>query len=187
MGKISEVQLGLISTSILDVVILIVFFLQLEPVWEFCWLLAFVNFITLVILWWFGQFISSRQWFLAIKLIAFLYISNSMCTGVSIMEFPDWVQVKVEAPWRNQLSVTGRNQTGPESGPKLGLFFCSHENRTVRYCIVPVSGSLFRTAQFLDLFWNGPLDFFRTCVNATPLRTTFWNGTISYPCEQGLS
>ena len=74
--------------------------------------------------------------------------------------------------------------------------FCSHENGTawypVRYRIVPISGSLFRTAQFLDLFWNGPIDFFRTRVNATPLRTTFWNGpkwngTISYPCEQGLS
>ena len=54
---------------------------------------------------------------------------------------------------------------------------------------VPVSGSLFHTAQFLDLFWNGPLDFFSIRVNATPLRTTFQagrerNGTISYPCEQ---
>ena len=77
---------------------------------------------------------------------------------------------------RNQLGVTRRNQTGSESGPKLDLFFCSHENRTVRYRIVPISGSLFRTAQFLDLFWNGPLDFFCTRVNATPLCTTFWNG-----------
>ena len=61
----------------------------------------------------------------------------------------------------------------------------------VRYRIVPISGSLFCTAQFLDLFWNGPLDFFRTHVNANPLHTTFWNGpkwngTISYPCQQGL-
>ena len=53
-----------------------------------------------------------------------------------------------------------RYQTGPESGPKLDLFFCSHKNGTVRYRIVPVSGSLFRTTQFFDLFWNGPLDFF---------------------------
>ena len=84
---------------------------------------------------------------------------------------------------------------------KLDLFFCSHENRilryrtasvhtrtefydivpllftqerngTVRYRIVPISASLFRTAQFLDLFWNRLLDFFRTRVNPTPLRTT---------------
>ena len=34
---------------------------------------------------------------------------------------------------RNQLGVTRRNQTGPETGPKLDLFFFSHENRTVRY------------------------------------------------------
>ena len=89
---------------------------------------------------------------------------------------------------RNQLGVTRRYQTGPESGT-ISYRFCPHENGTVRYRIVPISGSLFRTAQFLDLFSNGPLDFFRTRVNATPLRTTFWNGpkwngTISYPCEQ---
>ena len=69
--------------------------------------------------------------------------------------------------------------------------FCLHKNGTVRYRFVPISGSLFRTAQFLDLFWNEPLDFFRIRVNATPLSTTFWNGpkwngTISYSCEQGL-
>ena len=87
------------------------------------------------------------------------------------------------------------SQTGLESGT-ISYRFCSHENGTawypVRYRIVPISGSLFRTAQFLDLFWNGPIDFFRTRVNATRLRTTFWNGpkwngTISYPCEQGLN
>ena len=33
---------------------------------------------------WFGQFITSRQLFLAIKLIAFLYISNSKCTGAQL-------------------------------------------------------------------------------------------------------
>ena len=32
----------------------------------------------------FGQFITSRQLFLAIKLIAFLYISNSKCTGTQL-------------------------------------------------------------------------------------------------------
>ena len=92
---------------------------------------------------------------------------------------------------RNQPGVTRRHQTGPESGT-ISYRFCSHESGTVRYRIVPISGSLFRTAQFLDLFWNGPLDFFLTRVNTTPLPTTFWNGlkwngTISYPCEQGLN
>ena len=106
----------------------------------------------------------------------------------------------------SQLDVTGRNEAGPESAPKLDLFFCSHEkmtvryrtssvhtrmeryayrfcsheNGTVRYRTVPISGSLFRTAQFLDLFWNGPLDFFCIRVNATPLRTTFWAGMERY-------
>ena len=60
------------------------FFFNLNLVWEFYWLLAFVNFITLITLRWYGQFISSSQLFLAIKLIAFLYISNSMCTGVQL-------------------------------------------------------------------------------------------------------
>ena len=45
-----------------------------------------------------------------------------------------------------------------------------------RYRIVLISGSLFCAPQFLDLFWNRQLDFSRTRVNATPLRTTFWNG-----------
>ena len=66
----------------------IVFLFNLDPVWEF--------FITLISLWWFGQFIKSRQLFLEIKLIAFLYMSNSKCMRTSIMEFPDWVQVKVK-------------------------------------------------------------------------------------------
>ena len=44
---------------------------------------------------------------------------------------------------------------------------------------------------FWTCFGTGRLIFFRTRVNATSLRTTFWNrpkwnGTISYPCEQGL-
>ena len=30
-----------------------------------------------------------------------------------------------------ELGVTRGNQTGPESGPKLDLLFCSHENRMV--------------------------------------------------------
>ena len=68
-----------------------------------------------------------------------------------------------------QLSVTGRNQTGPESGPELGLFFCSHGNGMVRLRPGLISGSFFRTAQFLDLFWTCSLDFFRTHMNATPL------------------
>ena len=33
-----------------------------------------------------------------ITLIASLYISNSKCTGGSIMEFPDWVHVKEKTP-----------------------------------------------------------------------------------------
>ena len=71
---------------------------------------------------------------------------------------------------------------GPESCT-ISYRFCSHENGTVRYRIVPISGSLFRTARFLDLFWNGPLNFFRTRVNDEPK----WNCTISYPCEQDLT
>ena len=78
---------------------------------------------------------------------------------------------------------------GPKSGT-ISYRFCSHENGTVRYRIVPNSGSLFRTAQFLDLFRNGPLNFFRSRVNAT-LHTVWneskWNGTISDPCEQDLT
>ena len=87
---------------------------------------------------------------------------------------------------RNQLGVTLGNQTDPESGPKLDLFFCSHENGMVRYRIVPISGSRFLTAQFLDLFWNGPLDFFHTRVTqplAIPLFGPERNGTISYHSE----
>ena len=59
-------------------------FFNLNPVWESYWNSAFVNFITLITLGWFGQFITSRQLFLAIKLIAFLYISNSKCTGAQL-------------------------------------------------------------------------------------------------------
>ena len=55
-------------------------------------------------------------------------------------------------------------QTGPESGPKLDMFFCPHENRTVRYRTASVHTRTDRhdivSFQFLDLFWNGPLDFF---------------------------
>ena len=60
------------------------FCFNLSPVWEFYCLLAFVNFITLITLRWFGQFITSRQLFLVIKLIAFLYISNSKRTGAEL-------------------------------------------------------------------------------------------------------
>ena len=65
--------------------------------------------------------------------------------------------------------------------------------RTERYDIVSFHFLVHFSVppQFLDLFWNGPLDFFRNRVNATPLRTIFWNGPkwngmISYPCEQGF-
>ena len=59
-------------------------FFNLNIVWEFCWHLSFVNFITLITLRWFGQFIKSRQVFLAIKWIAFLYISSSKCMGAQL-------------------------------------------------------------------------------------------------------
>ena len=47
------------------------------------------------------------------------------------------------------------------------------------------------STSFWTCFGMDCLIFFRTHVNATPLCTTFWNGpkwngTISYPCEQGL-
>ena len=61
-----------------------VFFFNFYQVWEFYSSLAFVNFITLIPLRWSGQFITSRQLFLAIKLIAFLYISNSKCTAAQL-------------------------------------------------------------------------------------------------------
>ena len=59
-------------------------FFNLNPVWEFYWLLVFVNFITLITLKWSDQFITSRQLFLAIKLIVFLYISNSKYTRAQL-------------------------------------------------------------------------------------------------------
>ena len=70
----------------------------------------------------------------------------------------------------------------------------SVRTRTEWYDIVSfwLLGHFSVSLKFLDLFWNGPLDFFfRTHVNATPLCTTSWNGpkwngTISYPFEQGL-
>ena len=81
---------------------------------------------------------------------------------------------------RNQLRVTRGNQTGPECGPKLDLFFCSHENRTVRYRIVPIFGSLFRTAQFLDLFRTDLLILFPyPCErNPSPYHISGRNGTV---------
>ena len=83
---------------------------------------------------------------------------------------------------RNQLGVTHRNQTGPKSGPKLDLFFCSHEKGMIRYRTVTISGSLFRTAQVLDMYWNGPLDIFRIRVDAAPSPYHFLgrNGTVRY-------
>ena len=120
MGKINEVQLGLISTSTLDVV-----------------------------------------------------IETSLVSPVETKQVR-----KVDLYW-TCFSVQGSVHTKTES-----YRFCSHENRTVRDRIVPISGSLFRTAQFLDLFWNEPLDFFRTRVSATPLSVplsgTDRSGTVRY-------
>ena len=83
-------------------------------------------------------------------------------------------------------------------------FFCSHENRTVRYRTASFHTRTERydivSFQFLIHFPVSPNFWtcfgadrlsFRTRVNATPLCTTFWNGpkwngTISYLCEQGL-
>ena len=59
-------------------------FFNLNLVWELYWNVAFVNFITLIAIRWFGQFITSRQLFLAIKLIAFFHIWNSKCTGAQL-------------------------------------------------------------------------------------------------------
>ena len=59
---------------------------------------------TLINLRWSHQFITSRQLFLAIKLIAFLYISFKV-HGSSIMEFPDQVQVKEKTLWMANKSV----------------------------------------------------------------------------------
>lgn len=69
---------------------------------------------------------------------------------------------KVDLNWTCFSVHTRQNGT-------ISYRFCSHENGTVRYRIVPSFGSLFRTTQFLDLFWNGLLDFF------------------PYPCEHNPS
>ena len=83
------------------------FFLTL-PVWEFYWNLAFVNFITLIALRWFGQFIMSGQLFLEIKLIAFLYISNSKRTGAQSWNSQTWFKLKWK-PYRSINKVTSRS------------------------------------------------------------------------------
>ena len=106
---------------------------------------------------------------------------------------------------RNQLGGTHRNQTGPQSGPKLDPLFCSQENKMVRYRTASVHTRTERydivSFQFLVHFWFSELPnfwtcfgadgliFFRTRVDTTPLRTTFWevpkwNDTISYPCRE---
>ena len=83
---------------------------NLNPVWEFYQNVAFVNFITLIALRWFGQFITSRQLFLAIKLIAFLYISNSKCTGGQL--------------WNSQTgSKLKKKRYGRASFVKVQIFF----------------------------------------------------------------
>ena len=96
---------------------------------------------------------------------------------------------------KSAFSVTRRYQTGPESGT-ISYRFCSHENEngTVRYDIVSFQFLVHFSVppNFWTCFGTDRLIFFRTRVNATPLRTTFWNGpkwngTISYPCEQGPS
>ena len=100
---------------------------------KFCWLLAFVNFITLITLRWFGQFISSRQLFLAIIFIAFLYISNSMCTGVQLWNSQTGFKLTkrtIEKPaWCHR-----QKQTGPEVDLNWACF--SVHTRTERYDIV---------------------------------------------------
>ena len=60
--------------------------------------------------------------------------------------------------------------------------FLFQENGTVPYRIVPISGSLFGTDQFLDLFWNGLLDFFPyPCErNPSPYHFVGRNGTVRY-------
>ena len=92
---------------------------------------------------------------------------------------------------RNQLGVTHRYQTGPESGT---ISYRSVHTRTERYDIVSFQFLVHFSVppNFWTCFGTDRLIFFRTRVNATHLRTTFWNGpkwngTISYPCEQGLS
>ena len=98
---------------------------------------------------------------------------------------------------RNQLGVTRRNETGRESGPKPDLFFCSHENRTVRYRtasvhtrkerydIVPFEFLVHFSVppNFRTCFGTDRLIFFRTRVNATlsvPLFGTDRCGTVRY-------
>ena len=70
----------------------------------------------------------------------------------------------------------------------------SVHTRTERYDIVSFQFLVHFSVppNFWTCFGTDRLIFFRTRLNATPLRTTFWNGpkwngTISYPCEQGLS
>ena len=77
------------------------------------------------------------------------------------------LNLSIRCGHRNYLGVTRRNQTSPESGPKLDHFLCSHENGTVRYRIVPISGSLFPTVQFLDLFLERTAWFFSVPVQWT--------------------
>ena len=70
----------------------------------------------------------------------------------------------------------------------------SVHTRTERYDIVSFQFLVHFSVppNFWTCFGTDCLIFFRTRVNAAPLCTTFWNGpkwngTISYPCEQGLN
>ena len=75
--------------------------------------MAFVNFITLITLRWFGQFITSSQLFLAIRLIAFLYISNSKCTGAELWNSQTEFKLKKKTlqPFQEILSFEKFTQT----------------------------------------------------------------------------
>ena len=106
---------------------------------------------------------------------------------------------------RNQLRVPSRNQTGPKSGLKLTCF--SVHMRTERYDIVLLlftrerNGTISSRSNFWFTFQYRPIfgpvlgtdrvNFFSVPVRTHySIRTTFWNGpkwngTISYPCEQG--
>ena len=71
----------------------------------------------------------------------------------------------------------------------LPLLFTRERNSTISY-----RSSFWFTLSYCPIsgqFGTDRLIFFRTREDATPLRTTFWNGpkwngTISYPCEQDL-
>ena len=96
--------------------------------WEFYWNLAFVNLFTFITLRWFGQFITSRQLFLAIKLIAFHYISNSNCAGSQLWN--SQTGFKLKKKHHSSWSIVCQNLTlsYPGGGVKYAplLFFLHH-------------------------------------------------------------